>query len=46
MDGKLSVRAGAGIVADSEPERERQETVSKARALQKALELITPEPTA
>jgi len=46
MDGKLSVRAGAGIVADSDPERERQETVSKARALQKALELITPEPTA
>ena len=46
MDGKLSVRAGAGIVADSEPERERQETVSKARALQKALELITPELTA
>jgi anthranilate synthase component 1 len=46
MDGKLSVRAGAGIVADSDPERERQETVSKACALQKALELITPEPTA
>jgi anthranilate synthase component 1 len=44
MDGRLSVRAGAGIVADSDPEREREETVNKAKALQKALELITPEP--
>ncbi len=43
--GKLSVRAGAGIVADSDPEREREETVNKAKALQKALELIAPEPT-
>jgi anthranilate synthase component 1 len=45
MDGRLSVRAGAGIVADSVPEREREETVNKAKALQKALELITPEPS-
>jgi anthranilate synthase component 1 len=45
MDGRLSVRAGAGIVADSDPEREREETVNKAKALQKALELITPEPS-
>ena len=29
----VSVQAGAGIVADSEPEREYQETVNKARAL-------------
>ena len=43
--GRLSVRAGAGIVADSDPEREREETVNKAKALQKALELIAPEPT-
>ncbi len=39
-DGKLTVQAGAGIVADSDPERERQETVNKAMALQKALELL------
>ena len=39
MDGRLTVRAGAGIVADSDPERERQETVNKAKAFQKALEL-------
>lgn len=40
QNGVLTVRAGAGIVADSEPERERQETVNKARAMQKALELM------
>jgi anthranilate synthase component 1 len=39
-DGKLTVRAGAGIVADSDPERERQETVNKAMAIQRALELL------
>jgi anthranilate synthase component 1 len=38
--GRLTVRAGAGIVADSDPERERQETISKAMAMQKALELL------
>ncbi len=38
--GKLTVRAGAGIVADSDPERERQETVNKAMAIDKALQLI------
>jgi anthranilate synthase component 1 len=38
-DGRLTVRAGAGIVADSDPERERLETVNKARAVGKALEL-------
>jgi len=35
-DGKMYVRAGAGIVADSVPEREQAECVSKARALFKA----------
>jgi anthranilate synthase component 1 len=40
QDGKLTVRAGAGIVADSDPERERQETVNKAMSIQRALELI------
>lgn len=39
-DGQLTVRAGAGIVADSEPERERQETVNKARAIERAIQLI------
>jgi len=33
------VRAGAGIVADSDPETERLETVNKAMAIQRALEL-------
>jgi len=36
----MTVRAGAGIVADSDPERERQETVNKAMAIQAALELL------
>ncbi|MDM8543631.1 anthranilate synthase component I family protein, partial [Desulfococcaceae bacterium HSG9] len=35
----LTVRAGAGIVADSDPEAERVETVNKAMAIQKALRL-------
>ncbi len=39
--GKMIVRAGAGIVADSDPETERQETVNKAMAIQKALQLMT-----
>jgi len=39
-DGRLTVRAGAGIVADSDPERERMETVNKAMAIQKALKLL------
>jgi anthranilate synthase component 1 len=37
--GVAYVQAGAGIVADSRPEREYQETVSKARALLAAIEL-------
>ncbi|SCY29771.1 anthranilate synthase component I family protein [Desulfoluna spongiiphila] len=37
----LTVRAGAGIVADSDPETERQETVNKAMAIEKALMLAT-----
>ena len=36
---RLTVRAGAGIVADSDPERERMETVNKAKAIERALEL-------
>jgi anthranilate synthase component 1 len=41
-DGRLTVRAGAGIVADSEPERERQETVNKAKAMDRALKMLQP----
>lgn len=38
-DGKIYVQAGAGIVADSLPEREYEETVNKARGMLKAVEL-------
>jgi anthranilate synthase component 1 len=38
-DGEASVQAGAGIVADSVPEREYEETVNKARALVRAIEM-------
>ena len=34
---KFYVQAGAGIVADSKPEKEYQETVNKAKALLNAL---------
>lgn len=37
---RMTVRAGAGIVADSDPEAERIETVNKARSIEKALELL------
>ena len=36
--GRAYIQAGAGIVADSVPETEYEETMSKARALVKALE--------
>jgi anthranilate synthase component 1 len=39
-NGRMTVQAGAGIVADSVPEREYQETVNKAKALQRAVELL------
>ncbi len=39
QDGVMTVRAGAGIVADSDPQREHQETVNKAMSVQKALAL-------
>lgn len=38
-DGTLAVQAGAGIVADSVPESEWQETRNKARALLRAAEM-------
>ena len=37
-DGKAYVQAGAGIVADSDPEKEYEECLNKARALLEALE--------
>jgi anthranilate synthase component I len=37
-DGKMYVQAGAGIVADSSPQREQQECVDKAKALFRAAE--------
>jgi anthranilate synthase component I len=38
-DGRAYIQAGGGIVADSVPEREYQETVNKARALITALKM-------
>jgi len=38
-DGQLHVQAGAGIVADSDPSAEWQETQNKARALLRAAEM-------
>lgn len=38
-NGKVFVRSGAGIVADSEPEKEYEECINKAKAVMKALEL-------
>ena len=36
---KVYVQAGAGIVADSDPKTEYQETLNKAKALMSAVEL-------
>ena len=38
-NGKVYVRSGAGIVADSIPEKEHQECINKAKAVIKALEM-------
>jgi anthranilate synthase component 1 len=37
----VSVQAGAGVVADSEPEKEYQETLNKARGLLEAIRCLT-----
>ncbi len=37
---RLYLQAGAGIVADSNPRKEYEETLNKAKALEKALELV------
>jgi len=42
-DGRAYVQAGAGIVADSVPEREYQETVNKARSVIRAIEMARTE---
>jgi anthranilate synthase component 1 len=39
QNGTAYIQAGAGIVADSVPEREYEETISKARGLLKAIEI-------
>jgi anthranilate synthase component 1 len=39
MEGKLNIQAGAGIVADSVPEREYRETCAKSAALLDAVRL-------
>jgi anthranilate synthase component 1 len=36
-EGEIELRAGAGIVADSDPVRELEETRAKARGLLRAL---------
>ncbi len=38
-DSTVYVQAGAGIVADSQPEKEYEETINKARALLRAIEV-------
>ncbi|HJV67087.1 MAG TPA: anthranilate synthase component I [Geomonas sp.] len=38
-DGKVHLQAGAGIVADSDPATEYMETVNKAKAVVKAIEM-------
>ena len=40
-DKAIYVQAGAGVVADSVPEKEYEETVNKAKAVLKAVELAT-----
>jgi anthranilate synthase component 1 len=37
-DGKLHIQAGGGVVHDSDPEAEFQETVNKSRAIRRAAE--------
>jgi len=40
-NGKAYFQAGAGVVADSHPKREYEETVNKARAMMKALAIAS-----
>jgi len=43
---RVQVQAGAGIVADSRPEAEYEETLNKARGMLKALACLLPQPAA
>jgi anthranilate synthase component 1 len=43
-NGKVFIRSGAGIVADSVPENEHQECLNKAAAVVKAIKLAGEEP--
>ena len=38
-DGKVHLQSGAGIVADSDPAAEFEETVNKAKAVVRAIEM-------
>lgn len=38
-DNRVYVQSGAGIVADSDPEKEYAETVNKAMAMMKAVDM-------
>jgi anthranilate synthase component I len=40
-DGTVSVQAGAGIVADSEPQKEYQETLNKARGMLESIRCLS-----
>jgi anthranilate synthase component 1 len=40
QDGRVHLQAGAGIVADSDPASEWQETVNKAMAVRRAIEMV------
>ena len=40
-DGRVSVQAGGGIVFDSIPEKEYEETYHKARGMQKAVDMAS-----
>lgn len=42
-DGKIFIQVGAGIVADSDPEAEYQETISKAEGMIKAIRIAASE---
>jgi anthranilate synthase component I len=39
---EVSVQAGAGLVADSVPEHEYEETLNKARGLLEAIRFLSP----
>ena len=42
-EGRAHLQVGAGIVADSNPASEYEETLNKARALLRAVQMLTPD---